>query len=317
MKKLSWDDSGVASTVGTIMALMIFLTFLSMFTNQYVPVWMEDNEAAHMNVVESQFSNLKWSMDIQMMLGMLYGSSEVAIYTPITMGAQGVPMFASPTLGQLTVNPNPQYSRCNVEFLFNSGGGISQKWENASGTIKLYAANRYYVQQTLVYENDAIILDQNEGELVKVPSQLVLRREGARYHMAFTLVSMIGNNQSYAGFDTRGVQTLLRFAQGTTYEDAQTNMSGGAVDGLPDNNFIYINQTTQYGDAWYAYFNKTMADYGLNKGTQFDISRTTIIADPQDPLEKISLRIQTNIISSFTLNTAYFDILLSESGVGG
>jgi len=43
-----WDDDGVASTVGTIMALLVFLTFLSLITNQYVPVWMKDSEAGHM-----------------------------------------------------------------------------------------------------------------------------------------------------------------------------------------------------------------------------------------------------------------------------
>ena len=60
----NWNNEGVASTVGTIMALMVFLAFLSMFTSQYVPVWMEENEASHMNVVYSQFANLKQSVAV-------------------------------------------------------------------------------------------------------------------------------------------------------------------------------------------------------------------------------------------------------------
>src|SRR4030067_2659533 len=54
-----WNDEGVASTVGTIMALLVFLTFLSHITNQYVPVWMKDSEAGHMGEVHGQIGKNK------------------------------------------------------------------------------------------------------------------------------------------------------------------------------------------------------------------------------------------------------------------
>src|SRR6267143_978109 len=39
------DERAVASTVGTVMALLVFLTFLSVIVNQYVPIWMKDTVA--------------------------------------------------------------------------------------------------------------------------------------------------------------------------------------------------------------------------------------------------------------------------------
>ncbi len=57
-RRLNGSEQGVATTVGTIMALLIFLSILSLITQQYVPVWMEDNEAYHMDEVKGQFADL-------------------------------------------------------------------------------------------------------------------------------------------------------------------------------------------------------------------------------------------------------------------
>ena len=223
-RRLSWDDEGVASTIGTIMSLMIFLTFLSMFMNQYVPIWMEDNEASHMNNVEGQFANLKQSIDMQILAGLM-GNYEVTLYTPITLGAQGIPMFAAPTMGQLSTNPDQSNTSASISFVYAIDGVNYTINPSSSGNIKLIVPNRYFVPQTIVYENDAIILTQNEGELIKAPPQLNLRKEGTRYNMAFTMISIVSDNQTYNGFDNRGVTTYLRSAVTTTYEDYNVFMN--------------------------------------------------------------------------------------------
>src|SRR5256885_4860483 len=61
------DERAVASTVGTIMALLVFLTFLSVIVNQYVPIWMKDSEASHMNLSLGQFGGIKGDIDLQML----------------------------------------------------------------------------------------------------------------------------------------------------------------------------------------------------------------------------------------------------------
>jgi len=67
IRSLRSDEAGVASTVGTIMALLVFLTFISLIVNQYVPAWMKDSEASHMNTALGQFGGIKGSIDLQML----------------------------------------------------------------------------------------------------------------------------------------------------------------------------------------------------------------------------------------------------------
>ena len=63
-KSPRWDDEeGVAATIGTIMSLLVFLTFMGMFTNQFVPVWMSDNESTHMATAITQMVGLKADID--------------------------------------------------------------------------------------------------------------------------------------------------------------------------------------------------------------------------------------------------------------
>src|SRR6059058_1762713 len=67
IRDIRGDEEGVASTVGTIMALLVFLTFLSLIVNQYVPVWMKDSEASHMNGALGQFGGIKGAIDLQIL----------------------------------------------------------------------------------------------------------------------------------------------------------------------------------------------------------------------------------------------------------
>jgi len=133
----NWNDEGVASTVGTIMALMVFLAFLSMFTSQYVPVWMEENEATHMNIVYGQFANLKQSSDIQIQAGLILGSSQVQIYSPVKLGANGIPMFAAPTASYLSVYRSSSYDNVSFSFGASSTSSASINAHSCSSKLKL------------------------------------------------------------------------------------------------------------------------------------------------------------------------------------
>ena len=109
LSRLRVDESGVASTVGTIMALLVFLTFLSLIVNQYVPVWMKDTEASHMSGAFGQFGTFKGSVDLQMLAALMAQNAGVhyipiTTFSPVTLGVDGVPIFSSPTQGELSVN---------------------------------------------------------------------------------------------------------------------------------------------------------------------------------------------------------------------
>src|SRR6266496_4163795 len=92
IRELRSDERGVASTVGTIMALLVFLTFLSLIVNQYVPVWMKDSEASHMNNALGQFSSMKSAIDLQNLAAQGSGSDYVPVTaaSAVTLGVEGV-----------------------------------------------------------------------------------------------------------------------------------------------------------------------------------------------------------------------------------
>src|SRR2546421_6793076 len=105
------DERAVASTIGTVMALLVFLTFLSVIVNQYVPIWMRDSEASHMNAVLGQFGGVKGDIDLQMLAAQASADAgtfhiPVTTGTAIKLGVDGGPIFSSPTPATLELSPD-------------------------------------------------------------------------------------------------------------------------------------------------------------------------------------------------------------------
>jgi hypothetical protein len=313
-----WGDEGVASTVGTIMALMVFMAFLSMFTSQYIPIWMEENEASHMSEAYGQLATLKQAVDIQMLAGTIQGTSPIEMFSPVKLGSKGIPMFASPTPGILSISRADSYD--NVSFSYNSGFNLTtsvlQDYNTtAGGTIKLSCPNRYYVQQDIAYENDALVLMQPDGEYMKATPQFTVTRSGTNatghwvYSISYTQVDLRADDTSYIGFGTRGVKTLLKSASTTTF----TNLTGAAPAKHP---FLYINHTTFYEKGWNATFNQTLTSAGLIWGVDYFIDSIKMPdKEVLDDLYLVSVRIDPAVVSRFTLTVAYIEVSTSELGV--
>ncbi len=153
MKKIYEKEEGIASTVGTIFALMIFTALLGMFMTQVVPVTMKENEAEHDRQVLSQFSTLRSMIDILT----LTKDTNYTAYVPIKMGADGIPFFASPTYGQLSLYPKTAgtsgYSM-SLNFTDKYGNDVVR---NGSGSVQFIAPNKYYVPEVFEYANGAIM----------------------------------------------------------------------------------------------------------------------------------------------------------------
>jgi hypothetical protein len=303
-----WDDEGVASTVGTIMALMVFLAFLSMFTSQYVPVWMEENEASHMSEVYGQFAALKQAVDMQVLAGAIQGTSPIEMFSPVKLGANGIPMFAAPTAGALSINRGGSYN--NISFSFSTGTTVTNFTTTSGGTIKLYAGNRYFIPQEVAYENDALILKQSDGQYMKATPQFTVTPSGGMYQISFTQMDLRGDDINYIGFGTRGIKTSMRSATTTTF----TNLTGDIASGAR-HQWLYINQTTWYEKAWYASFNQTLSTAGLSWGTDYMITSTIRPnTDPIDDFYQISIRIDPSLISRLSLTVANVEVSTAEMG---
>src|SRR3972149_1497296 len=120
------------------MALLVFLTFLSLITNQYVPVWMKDSEAAHMGEVLGQLGDFKSDIDTQILgarVAQQVGQKWLAFtsFSTIKLGVDGVPIFSSPTVGELQINQKA--APWTVWFRYNIGGDNTTGPEGASRSL--------------------------------------------------------------------------------------------------------------------------------------------------------------------------------------
>src|SRR3989441_11150286 len=154
------DERAVASTVGTIMALLVFLTFLSVIVNRYVPIWMKDPEASHMTLSLGRLGGIKGDIALQMLAARASADAgtfhiPVTTATAVNLGVDGVPIFSSPTPGTLELSPDA--GAFTVAFDYILQGVRKQATDASSGAVALTASNRYYTPQRIVYENGAVI----------------------------------------------------------------------------------------------------------------------------------------------------------------
>lgn len=245
------SKDGVAGTVGTIMALLVFLTFLSLITNQYVPVWMKDSEAAHMGDALGQFGQFKTSIDLQILVAHR-AAIEDEDYTPVTtfssvkLGVEGVPIFAVPTMGDLRANEN--VSTWNVAFNYQTDNATTVPESNCAcgGSIRLQVFNRYYVPQTISYENGAIMRSQFDGQIVKGEPSFLIRLAENSVVIDFRLVELfVMGAGGVTGYGTEGLSARLIALDVQEYRSLLTNVD--------------ITARTLYGPAWYRFFNDTLA----------------------------------------------------------
>ncbi|HEY3420551.1 MAG TPA: hypothetical protein VGK23_08370 [Methanomassiliicoccales archaeon] len=289
------DEEGVASVIGTIMALLIFLTFMSMFVNTYIPIWMKENERLHMNEAQSQMGEVKGKIDnlIVNTLNTLIvnkqvtGASSINTYEPITMGADGIPLFASATAGAIILRPvGTSSTSANVQFNYTSNNQRIPINEMGGGKLEFYAPNRYYVGQWLAYENGALIVKQDVGEAMKASPSLEITKSGNSFNVIFTQIDIYGTNSTMVGTGVAGVNI----------------------------NLIYLDMQT-YTPHWGSDANQNSTVYKFNtvyNGSLMNFLKTTLKA--ADPLANLSLPVKIGSTTTFTFkNGVTNEAILSDT----
>lgn len=261
--KIQDSEEGVATTVGTIMALLIFLSIFSLITQQYVPVWMEDNEAYHMDEVKSQFAQMKGNIDSLI----LNNNKGYPTYTPIKLGSEGIPMFSEETMGIISQESYWGESSPGMELNFNHDGNRYQF--SASGNISIEVLNRYFEQQTLIYEYGAIILEQGDDSIVRASPPISINEVNNEYTIQISVIDIIGENSRHGGAGTVGVTAQLLSRSSSTF-------SSGVSD------FSFSIKTT-YPQAWKSWFinetdlNSTSIDDSSNNQLRININSVSEI----------------------------------------
>ena len=310
-KKQRWDDEGVAATIGTIMTLLVFMTFLGMFTNQVLPIMMSDNESSHMSTAIGQLTTLKSTIDISISN---YANSLIApssIFVPVTLSSPGIPVFAASTAGILTLTPHQIDRRpmFNVTFIYQSqaaGSPVTYTLDSSNdggvgGSLELNCPNRYYVEEKLIYENGGVVLNQTDGEFIIAGPQFMVKNIGTGATRSLvvmaTQISLLGENKTIGGEGSKGVNANLQFAESKEYENkAGTNLTFTIV--------------SQHGIAWANWFDRMLnGSANLTKGHGYNI--TTELEKMPDRLQdyyRVTVTIQNVKVFDYTRANVNMDI---------
>ncbi len=217
LMKIVYDkEEGIASVIGTLFSLLLFITLLSTFVTQYVPVYMKTNEEQHDMQVLSQFSQIRTEVDMLTITNDLNYST----YAPVTLGASGIPLFAQQTTGELEINPFAQdLSNQFMNISFNSSGiGVINLY--AGGSIEFIAPNRYYVPESFIYFNGALVrtnLAQSNASVILVGSDFSATNSSDGVHLSFVMQHIYGTSDVVTGTDTRGIEITLVGTQKNVY----------------------------------------------------------------------------------------------------
>jgi hypothetical protein len=288
------DEEGVASVIGTIMALLIFMTFMTMFINTYIPIWMKENERLHMNEVQDQMGEIKGKIDNLIVGAQITGSSAINTYQTITMGADGIPIFASPTAGAVILKPTGiTTSGVNVQFNYTVNNQKVLVNENGGGKLEFYAPNRYYVGQWLAYENGGLIVKQDQGEAMKAMPSFGLVKSGNSVNVDFTQIDLVGTNSTMAGTGVAGVNIDL------IYLDAQKYTPHYGIGA--DQNTTVFKFITIYSVSFMSFINSTIKNANLQP-SEYKLTKTV----NTDKSSTITLKIINT--GSLTLNRAFVKV---------
>jgi len=266
-------EDSVASSLGTMLAILVLLAVLTMVTTSWAPEWTESKESEHLRTVEAQFSALKALMD-QLALSGVSGS---IVSTPITLGSEGVPLLSADARGTISMLSTSS-TGYNTFTVANSTGRFERV---AYGSVVYSSDNTEFLNQRFLYECGAVIILQDDGELMTTGPSLLIQNLSGGIQVTATLISVYSDGSSYTGAGTIGVQCRLvdqKITTTKTWSDRQT---------------VYLNVTSAAYRAWYAYFTRVVPASGVGPG------------DYELTLESVTQTMHLKLRNVTQLTTAY------------
>jgi len=241
LKNFTDSNEGVVGIIVAILLIGLFVSAIAVVQSVYIPKWMEQIEAEHMDEVANQFSQLKFSVDTLSVTSHEYSQ----ISSPITLGSKEMPFLQSArAYGTLDILPN------GCKIIITDKNTYSDSY--ILGSLKYTSSNAYYIDQSIIYENGALILSQHLGDIVSVRPAFSVDDNGDLNFNIFRF-SGLGEKTSITGYGTYPIQT--KFSSSKT-----SNVF----------NIEHITIYTSYTNAWRIFFNDTLSNSALN----FSINNT-------------------------------------------
>ena len=283
--RLRRADDASAGVVSIMLALLTMIILITMVTTLWMPEWMQTAESDHMKEVNAQFAKLKSSIDKVV----LSGDTKFVIGNPITLGTQSTSVFGTDAAGTFEIN---NFRDDDLEFYCNIKNASGEVNITCTGAMKYTSDNAQYVDQTLAYENGALVLNQGKGQVVRARPQFIIEKHGPVAHMTYVLITVSGVEASVTGMGTIIVQTQL-----VTYTKASFDYK------VPE--WMYITMVSEFSEAWGVYYTNTLIEEGFTPGVDFTLTVTG---------SKVSLAIRN--VASFDMGYALINIQIQDSAGG-
>jgi hypothetical protein len=234
MKNIIRSDDGVVGIVVAILLIGLMVSVVSLVQTVYVPKWMEQKEAEHLDEVAAQFSKLKFAIDTQFSTEQL----NTPIATSITLGSKELPYLMSVrAFGNLVILPGA-FKLCI--------SNLTDTFYYSFGIIKYSSVNAYFIDQSFIYEAGSIIVSQFEGNMISIKPVFAISNQGGNTTITISSpnITGIGGKISGSGYGTTAIQT---------------EYFGSAENCI--HNVTNITITTSYRNAWEIFLNWTLEKY--------------------------------------------------------
>ena len=252
-------NQGVVSIISAILLIGLIITVGVTIKTVYIPQWLEQREADHMQIVSSQFTQLKYALDIQTTV-----ETGTAISTYITLGSEEIPFFGlGKTYDSLEILPDS----CEI-IIKNS----TDNYNFSLGTIKFTSSNLYFIDQSFIYEAGSLILRQQNSDTLNGKTYFSVVNF-TNISLSIVNISVNEGKIGISGFGTYPIYT--EFLNSKEY--VLTNLTN-----------ITIN--TKYPNSWKTFFNSSTLKYS---GLTYTINETTdkITVDFSGSLGNIFLKV--------------------------
>ena len=175
--KNTCNDVALSEVIGFVLLLGLIIAALSLYMTYVVPISGREAEIAHMNRINDQFTDYKFTLDNIRTSLLVNNLSPPMTSTSITLGTGGGSTMAGGLFVYLT-NPGPSPATLSVVSTgdtFNIDSSMRQLYKNNPAfpvitefpmniTVLQYSSNNnYWIQQNYYYELGGVFLSQSDG----------------------------------------------------------------------------------------------------------------------------------------------------------
>ena len=237
--KLKNSDNAVVGIITAILLIGLLISVITIIQTVFVPKWMEQIESEHMDQVVDQFSQLKFSIDLQSVLQ----ERNLPVASPITLGNRRTMFLSSSrSYGDLEIIQD----ECTVTIQ-----NETTSYNYPVGIIKYSSSNSYFIDQSFIYETGALIISQDEGNIISITPSIIVDNLTNDYNITLSIIniSVVGNKASISGYGTYPIR--IEFFNSST---------------INITNVYRITITTKYPESWENHLNYVFGDdyVGIN-----------------------------------------------------